>query len=60
MIHLDPDQEWNELVQCLIKQHGATYTAGYLMAILTRATKADQNLQRELTARLELERKKVR
>ena len=60
MIHLDPGQAGNELVQCLIKQRGATYTAGYLMAILTRATKADQNLQRELTARLELERKKVR
>jgi hypothetical protein len=60
MIHLDPDQEWNELVQYLIKQHGATYTAGYLMAILTRVTKADQNLQRELTARLEIERNKIR
>jgi ferritin-like protein len=60
MIHLDPGQEWNELVQCLIKQHGATYTAGYLMAILTKVTNNDRDLQKELTARLELERKKVR
>lgn len=60
MIHLDPGQEWNELVQCLIKHHGATYTAGYLMSILAKATTTDRTLQRELTARLELERKKVR
>lgn len=53
-------QDWNELVQHLIKNRGAVYAAGYLMSILTTATNNDRNLQRELIARLELERKKVR
>lgn len=59
MSQTTPEQDWNELVQYLIKYRGAAYAAGYLMSILTAVTKNDHNLQRELTARLALERKKV-
>jgi|TARA_R110000822_G_scaffold198379_1_gene336427 hypothetical protein len=54
----DPGKEWAELAHSLIDKHGTMYVIGFLIGVLTRLTKNDHDLRRELTARIDATKKK--